>query len=337
MIEKIERLYYNRRVRDQRDLEAAKELTKLSKMLSFEQGQEEEIVAGSQKPATISFPLKLLSILDSRVYEDIVRWRTHGMSFIVVDTEAFISRILKSHFRIYKMRSFEQELECWGFLKRRDGKGRLMNEFRHEKFHRRNIDLCRQMKRGGPRNRAIPNKISEVLKLSLISSSHANDANNFCTPHLVTSNEIMKAILNEEAKMKNDVTSFDCAVDCHRVLSLEIQWLLNKIHSNIQVATTSGAQDKQRKANVHQNHFHLPSKNMGFSHKNIIRNAWQDLNMRQAFMEKVQQANICKKKEIYDAFFRFSFHSTVWRGTIEIRKEIFNPFSKAPLCGIDFW
>ena len=110
------------------------------------------------------------------------------------------------------------------------------------------------MKRGGPRNRLMPKRVSHFMQSSLMTSSHVYAIDRRDTrPHVVSSrNESMKAFLIEEAwRMTHQATSFNQTVDCHNALSIEIQTRLNKIHSDIQATTHNKNNQREAKVQSH--------------------------------------------------------------------------------------
>lgn len=107
-------------------------------------------VANIDEWKRLSFPEKLLYILDSGTQTKIITWLDHGKSFLVVNPDALVRQILCVYFKEVKLSSydaFEQELHRWGFVKRKLANKEPCTEFRHKKFQRQNKALCKEIRR----------------------------------------------------------------------------------------------------------------------------------------------------------------------------------------------
>jgi len=72
-------------------------------------------VANIDEWKRLSFPEKLLYILDSGTQTKIITWLDHGKSFLVVNPDALVRQILCVYFKEVKLSSydaFEQEVCC---------------------------------------------------------------------------------------------------------------------------------------------------------------------------------------------------------------------------------
>ena len=58
----------------------------------------------------LCYNIQLLSILDFRAFEDILRWQPHGKSFVVLNPEALVEQTLKPYFGMNKLRAFERKV-----------------------------------------------------------------------------------------------------------------------------------------------------------------------------------------------------------------------------------
>lgn len=96
-----------------------------------------------RKRRTKTFPVKLMETITSHYDEDIVAWLPDGRSFVVVDPEAFVEKILTPNFKDCKFSSFVRKLNRWGFARLTSGTG--TDCFYHALFQRERIDLCAQM------------------------------------------------------------------------------------------------------------------------------------------------------------------------------------------------
>jgi len=110
---------------------------------SSQKESEKEETAVSFKGRNVKFPMKLMLLLDSEEYVDIVAWNSHGRSFVIRDEKEFEYRVLHTHFNAGLYSSFIRKLYRWGFsriLRGNDG------AFSNEKFLRGKYDLCKQIK-----------------------------------------------------------------------------------------------------------------------------------------------------------------------------------------------
>jgi hypothetical protein len=94
------------------------------------------------------FPLRLHQLLDSTEKEDksrIVSWLPGGKSFKVHDKAAFANKVLPLFFGTSKYKSYQRNLNLWGFRTVSNGpeKGRCS----HPRFQKGLPDLCHAMER----------------------------------------------------------------------------------------------------------------------------------------------------------------------------------------------
>jgi hypothetical protein len=90
-----------------------------------------------------TFPVKLMETIRSHYDEDIVAWLPDGRSFVIVNPEKFVEKILAPNFKDCKYSSFVRKLNRWGFARLTSGTG--TDCFYHALFQRERIDLCAQM------------------------------------------------------------------------------------------------------------------------------------------------------------------------------------------------
>jgi len=94
----------------------------------------------------VPFPIKLMKIIDSSVYEEIVTWLPHGKAFMITDTDDFVKYVLSVHYKEAKFSSFQRKLYRWGFAKEDKGSsGRFDFIYFHKFFQKGNVNLCLQM------------------------------------------------------------------------------------------------------------------------------------------------------------------------------------------------
>lgn len=109
-----------------------------------EKNNDEDETEKSFRGKNAKFPMKLMLLLDSEEYADIMEWTPHGRSFVIKNQEAFAFRVLHHHFKAGKYSSFVRKLYRWGFSRilRGDNHGAFYNE----NFLKGKYKLCRQIK-----------------------------------------------------------------------------------------------------------------------------------------------------------------------------------------------
>ena len=97
---------------------------------------------------TQSFPLKLHAMLDEacdKNFAHIVAWQDGGKSFKVYDAEAFATQVMRFHFNQTKYKSFQRQLNLYGF--RRIHHGPHKGGYAHKFFVRGQPHLTKVMSR----------------------------------------------------------------------------------------------------------------------------------------------------------------------------------------------
>lgn len=91
------------------------------------------------------FPLRLHDMLFQNKFPDIISWAPHGRSFFVHKPKEFQSKVLCKYFNQTKYRSFQRQLNLYGF--RRITREADRGGYYHELFLRNRRKLCTRMKR----------------------------------------------------------------------------------------------------------------------------------------------------------------------------------------------
>jgi hypothetical protein len=99
---------------------------------------------GATMNQCIPFPWKLHEMLDNG-YDSIVSWLPDDNSFKVHNTQIFITLVMSQYFKQTKYKSFQRQLNMWGFERILSGPGK--GGYKHTNFVRGKSSLCRHMQR----------------------------------------------------------------------------------------------------------------------------------------------------------------------------------------------
>lgn len=103
--------------------------------------------APSKVPSTasvpMSFPQKLMKILDDERNAEIVSWLPHGRAFLIFQKKRFETELMPTLFKQSKFTSFTRKLNRWGFQRVR--KGPEAGAYYHKYFKRGQPRLSMQM------------------------------------------------------------------------------------------------------------------------------------------------------------------------------------------------
>eukprot|EP00339_Tiarina_fusa_P002836 CAMPEP_0117033182 /NCGR_PEP_ID=MMETSP0472-20121206/23734_1 /TAXON_ID=693140 ORGANISM="Tiarina fusus, Strain LIS" /NCGR_SAMPLE_ID=MMETSP0472 /ASSEMBLY_ACC=CAM_ASM_000603 /LENGTH=288 /DNA_ID=CAMNT_0004742039 /DNA_START=33 /DNA_END=896 /DNA_ORIENTATION=- len=98
--------------------------------------------------SNVPFPLKLHAMLDDAArygFEYIVSWECEGRAFMVHDIDGFVNRVLHQYFNQTRYKSFQRQLNIYGF--KRVARGREKGMCFHTLFLRGQSRLCIGMQR----------------------------------------------------------------------------------------------------------------------------------------------------------------------------------------------
>mmetsp|Transcript_18564 Transcript_18564/g.26401 ORF Transcript_18564/g.26401 Transcript_18564/m.26401 type:complete len:271 (+) Transcript_18564:61-873(+) len=127
------------------------------------------------------FPTKLyemLEIVDSLGLSHTVSWLPHGRSFQVKDPDQFMDLVVPQFFKATKYRSFQRQLNLWGFQRIVKGQKQGNGVWYHEYFIRGNPEL-------------IPNIIRTRIKGKKTPSQHRDKPRETQNYHLVHASELV--------------------------------------------------------------------------------------------------------------------------------------------------
>eukprot|EP00984_Skeletonema_dohrnii_P013840 scaffold5789_cov99-Skeletonema_dohrnii-CCMP3373.AAC.3 len=116
----------------------------------------------ANKDKEFQFPAKLyemLEIVDSLGLSDVVTWLPNGRSFQVKDPTKFMELVVPRFFKATKYRSFQRQLNLWGFIRVVKGQGNGV--WYHESFIRGNPEMISKLTRTRIKGQKMPT--SEVV------------------------------------------------------------------------------------------------------------------------------------------------------------------------------
>jgi hypothetical protein len=90
----------------------------------------------------VSFPMRLMSVLDSHNFDDILCWSADGKAFTINKQEEFESIILPKCFNLLKFSSFLRKLYRWGFSKSKAHATRDNRAYSNTSFTRGDPKSC---------------------------------------------------------------------------------------------------------------------------------------------------------------------------------------------------
>lgn len=99
--------------------------------------------ASTAEEVPVTFPQKLMSVLDNDRLSDIITWLPHGKGFIILQKKKFAAEVMPIFFKHSKFTSFTRKLNRWGFT--RVSKGPETGSYYHKYFQKGNHHLCMQM------------------------------------------------------------------------------------------------------------------------------------------------------------------------------------------------
>lgn len=108
------------------------------------------VVADLDRPGQVNvlFPWKLHDMLKTSVAADkesVVAWLPHGKAFKVYNVPEFVAGILPSFFKQTKYKSFQRQLNLWGFERIQNGPEK--GAYYHPQFLRDDPGLCKHLTR----------------------------------------------------------------------------------------------------------------------------------------------------------------------------------------------
>ena len=117
------------------------------KNLDLSKLQQKRKIRTGRKPLN-PFPVKLYKMLMDLMLkgkDDIASWGPDGASFLVHDTERLVSEALPAYFNQTKYKSFQRQLNFYGFARIMDGP--LEGSYCHPMFRRGQEEMCHRISR----------------------------------------------------------------------------------------------------------------------------------------------------------------------------------------------
>jgi hypothetical protein len=117
-------------------------------MVSEKSVSEETSRSSSQGNALFPWKLhKMLTFCETEGKDTVVSWLPQGKAFKVHNTAAFVSEILPMHFKQTKYKSFQRQLNLWGFQRITKGTETEKGAYLHPDFLKNQEDLCQKLNR----------------------------------------------------------------------------------------------------------------------------------------------------------------------------------------------
>ena len=91
----------------------------------------------------LTFPQRLMELLDDSSNDDVIGWLPHGQGFLIFQKRRFAAEIMPKYFKQSKFTSFTRKLNRWGFT--RISRGLETGAYYHPGFKKGNLRLCLQM------------------------------------------------------------------------------------------------------------------------------------------------------------------------------------------------
>jgi hypothetical protein len=135
------------------------------------------------------FPWKVHEMLndaESEGIDSVASWLPDGTSFKVFNTKLFVEMIMPRYFNQTKYKSFQRQLNIWGFERIQEGAER--GGYSHHFLLRDNVSLCRHMKRtrvkgnGQPRSSSLVPSLQEQKEEEDKSAEYAPSRASSSTP-----------------------------------------------------------------------------------------------------------------------------------------------------------
>jgi len=106
---------------------------------------------------SLTFPMKLHSILISERWSDIIKFEADGKKWKILDKKRMEEEVLPLHFRHNKYLSFTRSVIGWGF--KRVGKA----TYYHKLFNRNAPDLCSRKNKNPQKTKLSPGHLSNIM------------------------------------------------------------------------------------------------------------------------------------------------------------------------------
>ena len=118
--------------------------------LNVEKLLQDKIDKRKSTNATTRFPVKLYTMLSNAKegnYEHIVSWNLDGLSFKIHDKELFVKNIMPEFTTQTKFRSFQKQLNLYGFERLTICSKPMIGSYYHPDFQRGKEELCKTITR----------------------------------------------------------------------------------------------------------------------------------------------------------------------------------------------
>lgn len=106
------------------------------------QSKKSPVETTNSKAYLLTFPQKLMKILDNEEIVDIISWLPCGIVFVIKNRHSFTREVMPQYFEQVKYTSFTRKLHRWGFRRHGIDDG----AYSHQKFKRGKFSLCAKMR-----------------------------------------------------------------------------------------------------------------------------------------------------------------------------------------------
>ncbi len=152
----------------------------------------------------ISFPSKLYNLLqdaEARGFSDIISWQKGGQSFKIHRVEEFASQIMISYFSQTKFKSFQRQLNIYGWKKVQVGLNK--GGYYHRDFIRGCEELCGNIVRRRSKDFSVPCILPSTKKSSFVAWTTPVDDYHFDSGAPVAfSNNVVRAGLSDNIRLE---------------------------------------------------------------------------------------------------------------------------------------
>ena len=176
-----------------------------------------------QQRNTNQFPWKLHQVLsdaENNGEDAVISWLPDGKAFCIHNRERFLATIMKTYFSQTKFKSFQRQMNLWGFQKVPKAERRQKDSYFHRYFVKGQPDLCRKMIRQRIKGSKLPHLLlqqhqqqqrqqaaSILAKSSSAGPKPSSPASSAITTDQSATLRFLKSLVNEPARRMSEVST----------------------------------------------------------------------------------------------------------------------------------